>query len=169
MALLMQSRFGGNFIAKLQQADIAYVRILDLNQVVLALEAIMRRHRTLAGRANVTGPFYLKAHIENVWRAIPFVDHSKYWEHILNYGFPIVQESDIIVPSGLSLQDFVLAPELKERPSETTPSLDNGSIRLSMAVLNALGIPFEVLTQSIGEIATMGDRSNSAWNKSNEA
>ena len=68
----MGYRFGGNFIAKLQQADIAYVRILDLNQVVLALEAIMRRHRTLAGRANVTGPFYLKAHIENVWRAYTF-------------------------------------------------------------------------------------------------
>ena len=49
-------------------------RILDLNIVLDLCIAIMVRHRMLVRLSGINGPFYLKAHLENVWRTIPFMD-----------------------------------------------------------------------------------------------
>ena len=50
--------------------------------------------------------FDLKARLENVWRTIPFLDHSKYIEHIDDFGYPLVQETELVVPEGAGLRYF---------------------------------------------------------------
>ena len=49
-------------------------RILNLNFTMVALMYMIKCHRQLASRANVRGPFYVKAYLENIWRTVPFVD-----------------------------------------------------------------------------------------------
>ena len=83
---------GEEFISKINGAELLSARILDLNLMLDLIGAVVRRHQILVGKSGIKGPFYLKAHVENVWRTVPFVDHSSYSRHISEFGLPIVQQ-----------------------------------------------------------------------------
>lgn len=153
---------GKIFISKVNESDLLSARILDLNLIVDLIGAVVRRHRILVDRSGVQGPFFLKAHVENVWRTVPFVDHSSYSRHISEFGLPIVQHENIVIPEGTSLATFVVVPEISETPTEDIPTSGEGTIRLSLYILNALGIPMEVLAQSTEELQLMGNRRREA-------
>ena len=57
--------------------------------VVTLTEGIIARHRASAEGAGIGGPFFLKAIIENTWRAVPFVDTSEYVSHIEAFDVPV--------------------------------------------------------------------------------
>ena len=156
---------GSRFVSMLANTELTYCRVLDLNGVLNLLGAIMRRHCILSSQAKVNGPFYLKAHLEAVWRTIPFVDHSAYLEHIGQFGYPVVQETEITVPDGTTLDTFVVAPEIALPPQEGDLMSGEGFVALFMRILDALGIPMVVLARSIEELHSAGRRSQEIQGK----
>ena len=139
---------GEPFVEALLAKDLEESRILNLNILLLIIRGIISRHRRIVGQANIRGPFYIKARIENVWRAIPFLDIEEYMTHINRFDFPIVQSSELMVPSGTSLDTFVFSPELEGVPDESDPITFDGPIQIWLEVMNALGIPGELLAKS---------------------
>lgn len=115
----------GHFLSRVDTSGLESARVLDLSMVMSGALNVMLRHRRLARQANVNGPFYVKIYIENVWRTIPFVDLERFSQNTADYGFPLVQDSDVVVPrAGGSLDTFI---HLQER--DITPEIgDNESL-----------------------------------------
>ena len=156
---------GNSFVSGLVDTDLIYCRVLDLNITMDLIGHVVRRHRILASKANVGGPFFLKACLESVWRTIPFLDHSKYLEHIDGFGYPLAQETDMIVPDGTALNTFIVAPELALPPQEGDLVSAEGPVELAMRIFDALGIPMVVLARSIEELHLAGKRSQEVQRK----
>ena len=104
------------------------------------------------------GPFYIKARIENVWRTIPFVDLSEYMAHVEKFDFPIVQASDLVVPTGTTLDTFVVSPELEGVPAESQKITYGGPILMWVEIMQALGIPGELLAQNAKALLRVSSR-----------
>ena len=152
---------GREFISRVLETGLTSARILDLNILMDFLLGVVKRHRIVVGDAGVKGPFYLKANVENIWRTVPFIDHTKFLEHISKFGLPLNQERDITVPIGTTLDTFIVSQELSEVPSEGDGTTDVGAMMLFLNIVNALGIPREILANSvdsIGELQLMGRR-----------
>ena len=139
---------GAEFKSTLVSKGLGACRILNLNVLLPLVGAIVSRHRRIVGQANVRGPFYIKARIENVWRAIPFVDLDEYMAHVKRFDFPVVQASDLMVPTGTSLDTFVVSPELGSIPAESEKIKYDGPIQMWLEIMQALGIPGELLAQN---------------------
>ena len=149
---------GPEFELRLREIGLTYSRILNLNILLPLLRVIFARHRTLAGGANVKGPFYVKALIENVWRVVPFLDIDDYKAHVEKFDFPVVQESELMVPPGTSLETFAVSPELDHVPSETDSYTDKGAVAIWLHILEALGIPGQLLAKNSRELIGAGNR-----------
>ena len=133
-------------------------RILNLNILLPLVAAVIHRHRRIVGQARVRGPFYIKARIENVWRSIPFVDIVEYMKHVEKFDYPIVQASDMTVPSGTTLDSFVVSPELECVPSETSEINYRGPIDLWFEIMESLGIPGELLAPNANALLKVSVR-----------
>ena len=156
---------GRAFISKISEAGLTSARILDLNIIMDLLLVVVKRHRIVAGQAGINGPFYLKANIENVWRTVPFIDHSTFQKHFSTFGLPLNQETEMTVPDGTALETFVISQESNEVPSDSDATVDSGAIRLFLNIVNALGIPMEVLGDSAEELQALGRRHQEIQNR----
>ena len=112
--------------------------------------AMIRLHRRLVGYANIKGPFYVKAYIENMWRTVPFIDLPAFLDQVSEYGFPIVQSKDVLVPNGTSLDTFVVLPERDTPESESiSPEEVREQVmdaqKISYHILEAFGITSDVM------------------------
>ena len=150
---------GQRFVSKIADSGIDNIGILDLNLILSASAAIVNRHRILVRQAKVKGPFHIKAHVANVWRTIPFLDVPLYLDHISDYGFPVVQDTNIFVPGGPLLDSFVVAPEVDVLPQESEMPADKGGLSISIDILQALGIPSEIIATSAHELYGAHERS----------
>lgn len=149
------------FLSRCDEMGLGAARILDLNQLLpLALQMVIR-HRILAKQANVNGPFYVKIHIENVWRTIPFIDLDGYFQNTVEYGFPLVQDTNLVVPTaGGALNTFISLAE-RDISSEVRPdgtiNGDNMSgilqdaAKISSHIFMALGISPDLIPD-IGDL-----------------
>ncbi|MEX0761243.1 MAG: ATP-binding protein [Dehalococcoidia bacterium] len=90
-------------------------RVVDLNMMFDAVGAIAKRHRSLAAKAGIYGPFHCKVSLENVWRVVPFLAMPSFAQHIRDHGVPVVQESDTFTPPGVELSTFIQLPEAREK------------------------------------------------------
>ena len=149
---------GMKFALSLLRKKLTTSRVLNLNILLPILGAIFSRHRTLVGQANVRGPFYVKALIDNVWRTVPFVDVEEYITHVEEFDIPVVQDSRMLVPSGTSIGSFVMSPELENVPSESEGFFDNGAITIWIRIMQALGIPGDLLLRALNELLQAGNR-----------
>ena len=156
---------GRAFMSKVSEEDLNSARILDLNIIMDLLLVVVKQHRVVAGQAGIKGPFYLNSNIENVWRTVPFIDHSRFRTHFSTFGLPLNQETDMTVPDGTALGTFVMAQELDEVPSDSDSTVDSGAIRLFLNIINALGIPMEVLGDSPEELQALGRRQQEIQNR----
>ena len=140
-----------HFISKLIENRLDGSRILDLNSTLVALVSIIRRHRRLAWQANVKGPFYVKAYLKNIWRTVPFIDLPIFLDSVSEYGFPIVQDRDVLVPNGTSLDTFVVLPERDAPKSESMGSQEEDveqvmeAFEINGHILEAFGITPDVM------------------------
>lgn len=149
---------GPEFVSALNAIGLRTAKILNLNLLLTLLGVIMSRHRRIVGQSGVRGPFYIKARIENVWRAVPFLDLDNYLKHIREFGFPVVQESELIVPRGRSLESFEVSPEHDCPQSEPMEIGSSGSVGIWLEVMMALGIPGEVLAQDPTELLSISNK-----------
>lgn len=132
-------------------------RVLDLNVLFEMLAAIVTRHRALVSKCGVSGPFYVKAHIENAWRTIPFLDLSVFVEHVKEYGVPVVQDRNILVPSGVDFESFVC---ISERSSSQSIEMESyrDSMLLMVPILAAMGIPDKVIRDGIDDLLKLAGK-----------
>ena len=139
------------FNSKLIENQLDPPRIVDLNSTLVAFMAMIRCHRCLVSHANVKGPFYVKAYLENIWRAVPFIDTPAFLNHVSEYGFPVVQDTDVLVPNGNSLDTFVVLPERDAPKSEAISSQEEAidqimdAFEIGSYVLEAFGITPKVM------------------------
>lgn len=150
--LWAQYSIGTRFRSALLSKGLETSRILNLNLMLSLVGALVSRHRRIVGQSNIKGPFYIKARIENAWRAIPFVDVDKYLTHVQNFDFPVVQDSNLMVPAGTSLDTFVISPELEWIPSESEIIKYKGPVDIWVRIMQAFGIPGELLEESAMEL-----------------
>ena len=149
---------GPQFRSSLASKGLEDCRILNLNVLLPLVGVIISRHRRIVAQANVKGPFYIKARIENVWRAIPFLDLSEYMTHVGRFDFPVLQSSDLMVPTGTSLDTFVVSPELQWVPAESEQITYDGPIKMWVGIMQALGIPGELLAENATALLSVGIR-----------
>ena len=141
-----------NFVEEIRNQDLLSARILDLNYMVMVCSAVIGRHRQLALEADVSGPFFVKARLENVWRTVPFLDLSSYLDHINKFGCPLVQDADTLVPIGTSVESFIQLDSAKpvyrrDKISEFVLDIQSG-VDISLLIFNALGISKWALPKS---------------------
>ena len=132
-------------------------RLLDLNQVFKATWAIASRHRELAGKANVYGPFYFKSYIENAWRKVPFLDMPSFLSHIRKFGLPVVQEENVLAPPGTDLKSFAVLspyPDYFEQTADLDQEI-NDAVTMTMPIFGALGIPPDFLSGNGEELVAI--------------
>jgi Putative DNA-binding domain len=161
---LISYSFGRQYNDLLDKANVSSSRLLDLNIMLDALTAIVARHRSLAMHAGVHGPFYVKAHLENVWRTVPFLDTEKFMVYVHENGIPVVQEEDVLSPPGTALETFVLLPEKTELSEDAKDSLID-AIRIGCVIFEALGVPRELYVDDVSaleELFQVGQRFKAA-------
>ena len=146
-----QYSIGPKFSEALIAKGLHYSRVLNLNLLLHLIIVIVARHLQLVGHANVKGPFYIKANLENVWRAVPFVDAKSYMKHLEQFDIPVVQVSELLAPAGTGLDSFVVTPELERLPSEDEGVVPKGVANIWLAIMEALGIPRELLSATLSE------------------
>ena len=149
---------GQQFRSSLVSKGLEECRILNLNLLLPLVGVIISRHRRIVAQANVKGPFYIKARIESVWRVIPLVDLSEYMTHVEEFDFPVVQASDLMVPTGTSLDTFVVSPELQSVPAESEKITYDGPIEMWLKIMQALGIPGELLAENAKALLSVAIR-----------
>ena len=93
-----------------------------------------------------------------MWRTIPFVDLSEYMTHVEEFDFPVVQASDLMVPTGTSLDTFVVSPELQYVPAESETTTYNGPVEMWVGIMQALGIPGELLAENAKALLSVAIR-----------
>jgi hypothetical protein len=145
------------FIAVVNEAALTGVRFLDLNAIFSAVGAIASRHRKLVEEAEIMGPFFVKAHLENVWRTVPFIDMSSYIAHVREYGIPVVQDESVLVPPGVDPVTFTRLQECGTQPIPADLSLKD-VISISLPIFQALGIAGELFIENEMELCVLGER-----------
>ena len=133
--------WGERFGAVLAEREMDAAAILNLNLLVTLLPNILAKHRLLVRRADVGGPFYLKAILENTWRIVPFIDLESYISHIESFDVPIVQDSEVTAPMGGWPSGFVIAPEIEVSDIETAIGKDGSAVDMWLAIMQSLGVP----------------------------
>ena len=143
-----------DFTRVVNDSGIDPVRILDLNRMLEIFFAVSLRHRRLAWEAGITGPFYVKCHLENIWRTIPFLQSTDFISHINRFGLPLVQNSSVVLPEGRTLDSFVVLDEHMAPVSEDDPlsgnaisAADAGSI--ARRILPAFGLSLDLALNAI--------------------
>ena len=145
---------GNKFIEKYYSSNLAPARILDLNVMIDLCAAVLTRHRHLAYKAGVVGPFFIKARLDDVWRCVPFLDLPAYLSQIYEFGLPIVQDSDFMAPVGTSIDSFHLVGPTRSQSVEEERVDVNDIMEISPSILMALGISDETLLNSSGWLAS---------------
>ena len=151
------------FLSELDDFGLNLASVLDLNQVMMIALNVIVKHRRLARRAGVYGPFYIKAYIENVWRTVPFLDLDGFIQATKVYGFPLIQESEMLVPiGGVSLDEFIHLPERNFSGSlfsdeslevEDIDGIVADTVSVSIRLLMALGIGLELIP-NVGDLVS---------------
>ena len=159
-ALGVWSRYdcGERFASLLVDKGLWSAKVLDLNMLVAIIGGIILRHRSLARLAGVKGPFQLRARMENTWRVVPFIDTSRYISHIEDFDVPIVQDTDLRVPSLRWPEGFITLPELDQAPELHEEVGNPWAIMAWIAIVEALGIPGEVLSESANVLLNVAQR-----------
>jgi hypothetical protein len=145
------------FLRHIRDTDLRHCRILDLNWLFQVITEIARRHRLLVSEAGgVYGPFFVKAHLQNVWRAVPFLEMPTLLKHIETHDVPVVQQADMLVPAGDGLQHCVVLQERGKNAPESMDTVVDDAISICCPIFEGLGIPIELFTKAATELINTG-------------
>ncbi|MDE2059893.1 MAG: hypothetical protein KGJ27_09265, partial [candidate division NC10 bacterium] len=137
-------------------------RIVDTNQFIVVLAALYGMHLAAINKAGIAGPVFSKVRLLNVWRKIPFFDSEAFLLHVRNCGVPVCQEDSALAPPGTAPESFL---ELKVQKAENASGNDRlhglivSVVSLLASVMEALGIPTEILCKSSKELYAAAERS----------
>lgn len=150
---------GGTYARLLEKNRITRTGVLDLNLIFAMLHAVVFQHRKLAQQMKVDGPFYVKCHIDNVWRTTPFLDMSSFVEHVRDFGPPIIQFERELSPIGTGLDTFI---QLPEKSTLSHDAMLEDAVAVVIPLFHSLGVPTECLESGSHELAQLGHKFLSA-------
>jgi hypothetical protein len=81
--------------------------IADFSLCAVLLTALVGKYIRLRDTSALSGPFYAKAKLHDVWRIIPFVNMRSYVAHVKEWGIPLVQENESYTPPGLAPESLI--------------------------------------------------------------
>ena len=146
------------FFALVPRVDSSRLQVLNLNQLLILLGAIIDKHHRLVAPFGFNGQVYVKARLENVWRSLPFVDVPEYLSHIREFGIPIVQDDDFLAPPGSALETFVEVPLSGKPTDEGKAHANPATAEIWSSILTALGIPSEMLLDGLRNLISVALR-----------
>ena len=136
----------GRFVELLHTQGSGYStpKVVDLNQVLQFLIAVVAKYRELLTLATDERTFYLKTRLLHCWRTIPFVDVVHVLDIFETHGVPMVLNNTLTAPAGYDPDSFtcIAAPESDD---EIHPSLD-ASISQGISAFIETAIAFGVPT-----------------------
>lgn len=140
--------------------------LVDLCMLYQVLAGIARKHRLLTSKDGLHGPFYCKAHIENVWRRIPFIDMSSFVAFVEKHGIPVIQDENFLAPPGTEPNCFLLLDchDLGEKDDLSLHFLD--AARMLAVIAESMGLPItalgitckEDIPSAVSELLKMNER-----------
>lgn len=128
-----------DFLDAITQRGFVSGRIAEFSMFLAALNASVDKYSRLRKLGGLHGPFYGKIRICDAWRVIPYLNMGLYIETIKEYGFPVVQDTDIFCPPGLSRDSFVVLDETVLPPGPGRAFLT--CLPLAVVALYGVGIP----------------------------
>lgn len=140
-----------SFFDQVETSRYRHQGVLDLERTLVNVMHLVVRHRRLAARAGVNGPFFVKVRLENMWRRVPFLDVPEYLEQMRQYGLPLIQQGDILAPPGKSLDTFAVWPERDAPRSgdaldvEETGAIIADMLEVGKHIFYAVGLPVEII------------------------
>lgn len=147
-------------------------RVLDLNFAFQLIVSALYRHRLLVGEIDIAGPFYIKMNLQNIWRAIPFIDTAGFSDFIESHGIPVIQDTGAFAPPGTSLKSFIVLPSRDIPPGKPSDKdlLESSyvdAVIVFIHLAHALGLPQTVIKTSIYDLILLSNRATKVQNTRN--
>jgi hypothetical protein len=159
---------GNGLLKHIRGAGLQHCRILDLNWLFQVIIEIARRHRFLVSEADIYGPFFVKAHLQNIWRTVPFLEMPALLKHIEAHGVPVVQETNTLVPYGEGLQNCAVLLEGDKNAPENVDTLAEDAISICGPIFESFGIPLDLLAKAVPELIKTGTHASRVQQLRNE-
>jgi hypothetical protein len=128
------------FSAEWNLKHVQNVHIVDLSLLWELLLAIFQRLYDLQEADCLEWPFWMKAQLFGIQRYVPFLDTEDFLVYIREFGFPVVQDNDAVIPSGLEPDSCI---EVKPSKSEGE-SRDRAQDRLGFSIIQAWVTTFTI-------------------------
>jgi hypothetical protein len=150
------------------QAD-KYHKVLNLDEWLVCLFSLTARFLSLRERLGITGTIFGKTLFTNMRGATPFVGMSTYMNSVKDHGIPVVQDDQIICPSGTTAHSFLpLADQANDVPLVRYLAT---IIPLGIQALKALGVMIDLTDANafVHELGTAMDRATATSQKRQRA
>ena len=95
------------FLEALRKQGFRGGRIAEFSIFILALAGVTDKYLELRNTLAMTGPFFGKIRLCDVWRIIPFISLDSYLKAVDSRGTPVVQDQTVLCPPGLSSDSLV--------------------------------------------------------------
>jgi hypothetical protein len=120
--------------------QIQNVYVADLSLLWDILLSIFQRLYDVHAADCSEWPLWMKAQLFGIKRHVPFLDTEDYLKFVKEYGLPVVQDNDAVIPSGLDPDACI-----EVRPSKSkVPAPDNPPERFFFSVVQAWVTTFTI-------------------------
>jgi hypothetical protein len=127
--------------------------LIDVGLLFTIMQATLACHWDLSAADGVSSRCAMKARLLNVGRLVPFLDSPAYLTFVESHGLPFILQRDVFAPPGASPESMLIAAKTATnsgtKGGDDGGSMNNGLIELLQHVLYALGLPFEVVQNSV--------------------
>lgn len=134
--------------------------VLDANQLLILLAAAFGRHVAILNKTQTPGPVFGKARLLNIWRKTPFFDSAAFVQHVKKYGPAVSQVEETFAPPGHDPDSFlrIEMPTFSGSPNDAAGLIGGVAVPFAF-VMNALGVPGEVIIESKEDVFLAASRS----------
>jgi hypothetical protein len=146
-----------------------YHKVLNLEEWLVCLLSLTARFLGVRERLGMKGAMFSKMLFTNMRGATPFIGMSTYMNSVKDHGIPVVQDDQIICPSGTTAHSFL---PLADQPNDVPLARYLAAIiPLAIQALKALGVMIDLTDADafVHELGTAMDRATAASQKRQRA
>jgi hypothetical protein len=136
------------FLEALRKQAFRGERIAEFSIFTLALAWVTEKYLELRKILTITGPFFGKIRLCDVWRIIPFISLDSYLKVVETRGVPVVQDQAVLCPPGLSSDSLV---EMNDSAFAGGTRALQTVMPLAMAAFTGVGISFSGTVEEVSE------------------
>lgn len=125
-------------------------RIAEMSLFMALLGGVVLKFLLLRKRLGITGTFFGKVRLCGMWRIVPFMDFKPFLERVGKYGFPVMQDDDLLCPPGLSSESLIEMVDPDWTGELAGASGIMAAMPLIFSTLQAIGIDMQDLLGEFG-------------------